>query len=76
MRAVFRDGLLPALRTDIHVVRAFMRVFNLLAPPDSLMSAPDVVQRVLAAYQTRDQRAPAQPQGPERDAMLEVLRAA
>ncbi len=76
MRAVFRDGLLPALRTDIHVVRAFTRVFNLLAPPDSLMSAPDVVQRVLAAYQTRDQRAPAQPQGPERDAMLEVLRAA
>ncbi len=40
MRAVFRDGLVPALRTDPTVLRAFMRNFNLLTPPDALPDRP------------------------------------
>ncbi|RIL02767.1 MAG: FAD-dependent oxidoreductase [Proteobacteria bacterium] len=73
MRSVFRDGLLPALRTDIQVVRAFMRAFNLLAPPDLLMKDPNLVGRVLAAWRERDQRAPAEAQGPERSEMVALL---
>ena len=76
MRSVFRDGLLPALRTDIHVVRAFMRTFNLLTPPDAAMTNPDVVGRVLAAWRERDQRAPFEAQGPERSEMLALLQRA
>jgi len=73
MRSVFRDGLLPALRTDMHVVRAFMRAFNLLAPPDLLMRDPILIGRVLAAWRERDQRAPVEVQGPERSEMVELL---
>jgi 2-polyprenyl-6-methoxyphenol hydroxylase-like FAD-dependent oxidoreductase len=73
LRSVFRDGLLPALRTDVQVVRAFMRAFNLLAPPDALVRDPDIAARVLAAWRERDRRAPIELPGPERGAMLAVL---
>jgi 2-polyprenyl-6-methoxyphenol hydroxylase-like FAD-dependent oxidoreductase len=76
LRSVLRDGLLPALRTDIAVVRAFLRAFNLLVPPDALMKDPDVVGRVLAAWRGRTQQAPAEAQGPGREEMLELLRCA
>ena len=36
VRAMLRDGLLPAMRVDPVVLRAFLRMFNLLEPPDSL----------------------------------------
>ena len=42
MRAVFRDGLLPALSTDAVVLRAFVRNLNMLSPPDALLGDPDV----------------------------------
>lgn len=73
LRSVFRDGLIPALRTDIEVVRAFMRVFNLLVPPDTMMTNADVVGRVLAAWRARDDRPALELAGPERKAMLELL---
>jgi 2-polyprenyl-6-methoxyphenol hydroxylase-like FAD-dependent oxidoreductase len=73
VRSVFRDGLIPALRSDIHVVRAFMRVFNLLAPPDAMMNDAALIGRVLAAWRERDQRPVLELPGPEREAMLEVL---
>jgi 2-polyprenyl-6-methoxyphenol hydroxylase-like FAD-dependent oxidoreductase len=73
MRSVLRDGLLPALRTDAVVLRAFLRNFNLLETPDSLLTNGDVMRRVLAAWQERDQRAPAEPLGPGRAEMLRVL---
>ncbi|MGD9703928.1 MAG: NAD(P)/FAD-dependent oxidoreductase [Acidimicrobiia bacterium] len=60
MRAVFRDGLVPALRTDPTVLRAFMRNFNLLTPPDALMTDADISARVLAVWSDRDNR-PAEP---------------
>jgi 2-polyprenyl-6-methoxyphenol hydroxylase-like FAD-dependent oxidoreductase len=76
MRSVFRDGLLPAMRSDAVVLRAFARGFNLLESPEALMQNADVVQRVLAAWRERDTRAPVDPLGPPRDEMLEVIRRA
>jgi 2-polyprenyl-6-methoxyphenol hydroxylase-like FAD-dependent oxidoreductase len=73
LRSVFRDGLLPALRSDIVVVRAFLRAFNLIAEPDALMRDPDLVGRVLAAWRERDQRPALEAQGPERSEMLALL---
>ncbi len=73
MRSVFRDGLLPAMRTDITVIRHFMRAFNLLVAPDALMTNPDVIGRVLAAWRDRDRREPIETQGPDRAEMLELL---
>ncbi|MEO7369682.1 MAG: NAD-binding protein, partial [Ilumatobacteraceae bacterium] len=54
MRAVFRDGLLPALRRDPVVLRAFFRALNLLTAPDTMIRDQDVGARVLAVWQDRD----------------------
>jgi hypothetical protein len=71
MQAVFRDGLLPAMRTSPAVFRAFLRWFNLLVTPEALMEDPEVVGDVLAAYQDRDKRPSPIPLGPDRAALLE-----
>ena len=73
MRSVLRDGLLPALRTDAVVLRTFARIFNLLAAPDALVTNPDVLQRILAAWRERDSREAPAPPGPGRDEMVELL---
>ena len=51
MADLVRDGVRPAIRLDPEVYRAFLRMFNLLTPPDILMTDPDLVARVLAVYQ-------------------------
>ena len=73
MRSVLREGLLPALRTDATVFRAFLRGFNLLSSPDALMQDTEVMAKVLEAYQSRDEREPDPPLGPDRAALLELL---
>lgn len=73
LRSVLRDGLIPALRTDVEVVRAFMRVFNLLVPPDALMADPALMGRILSAWRDRERREALPTAGPEREAMLEVI---
>ena len=74
MRSVFREGLLPALRFDAVVLRAFFRSLNLLTSPDALMADPDVGARVLAVWQDRENRAPEEPLGPRRRAdLMELL---
>ncbi len=76
MRSVFREGLLPAVRTDAVVMRAFFRSLNLLTSPDAMMKDPEVGARVLAVWQTRDQREPEPRMGPARRAdLLELLSA-
>jgi 2-polyprenyl-6-methoxyphenol hydroxylase-like FAD-dependent oxidoreductase len=76
MRGVFRDGLLPAMRTDAVVLRAFFRSLNLLDAPDAMAKDPDVGARVLAVWQTRDQRPPEPVLGPRRRAdLLDVIAA-
>ena len=64
MRDLLRDGLMPAVRTDATVFRAFVRAFNLLDAPDAMMADADVIGRVMAAYEERDQRPPEPPLGP------------
>ena len=76
VRSMLRDGLLPAVREDPVVLRAFLRMFNLLEAPDSLMSDPDVLGRVLDVYQRRDSRPPEQPLGPDRATMVSILEGA
>jgi 2-polyprenyl-6-methoxyphenol hydroxylase-like FAD-dependent oxidoreductase len=66
MQEVFRDGLLPALRTSPVVFRAFLRWFNLLVTPETLMQDPAVIGDVLAAYQDRDNHPEPPTLGPTR----------
>lgn len=73
MRAVFRDGLLPALRRDVVVLRAFFRSLNLLTAPDAIVKDPDVGARVLTVWQDRDNRPPEPALGPKRRADLLAL---
>ena len=76
MRGVFRDGLLPAMRTDQVVLRAFLRNLNLLTPPEMLMKDPEVGARVLAAWQDRENRVTEPALGPaRRDDLLASLAA-
>ncbi|MFN7151540.1 MAG: FAD-dependent oxidoreductase [Microthrixaceae bacterium] len=73
VRQLLTDGLFPALRVDPVVLRAFLRMLNLLRPPDSLMADGAVISRVMAVYAERDQRPPPPPIGPSRDALLATL---
>ena len=74
MRSVLREGLLPALRTDPVVLRAFMRNLNLLTSPDAMTKDPEVMNRVFAVWQDRDNRPTEPPMGPKRRAeFLELL---
>ena len=73
MRSVFRDGLLPAVRFDQVVLRAFFRSLNLLTEPDALMKDAEVGARVLAVWQDRENRPPEEPLGPKRRADLVAL---
>jgi 2-polyprenyl-6-methoxyphenol hydroxylase-like FAD-dependent oxidoreductase len=73
VQAIFREGLLPAMRTSPIVFRAFLRWFNLLATPDALMADPEIVGEVLAAYEDRENRPGPPVLGPDREAMLAAL---
>ena len=72
MRSLMRDGLGPAMRQDIDLLRSFMRVFNLLDPPRDLLQDPTILQRVLASHAARDEREREQ-QGPTRPEMASIL---
>jgi len=74
-RSLLRDGLVPALREDLVVLRAFARVFNMLDRPQDLLRNPQLMQRVMAVWQRREQREPRQ-LGPKREDMLRALAAA
>jgi 2-polyprenyl-6-methoxyphenol hydroxylase-like FAD-dependent oxidoreductase len=73
MQSVFRDGLLPAMRTSPVVFRAFLRWFNLLSTPDALMADPEIVNDVMAAYQDRDNHPEPPVLGPDRETLLPTL---
>lgn len=73
LRSVFRDGLLPAIRSDAVVLRAFFRSLNLLSAPDALVKDPEVGARVLAVWQDRATRPPEPALGPRTRAELRQL---
>jgi 2-polyprenyl-6-methoxyphenol hydroxylase-like FAD-dependent oxidoreductase len=76
MRGVFRDGLIPALRTDAVVLRAFVRTFNLLDHPQAMLTDPEVTARVMKVWSERHSRPPEPALGPrDRSAMLAALAA-
>jgi flavin-dependent dehydrogenase len=75
MRALLREGLVPGLREDLTLLRAFMRAFNLLEAPDELMKRPELLQRVMASFARRDEREEVV-RGPSRDEMVRILEAA
>jgi 2-polyprenyl-6-methoxyphenol hydroxylase-like FAD-dependent oxidoreductase len=72
-REFLHHGLFPALRTDPVVLRAFLRMMNLLTPPDSLIADGDLVTRVMQVYAARDARPAEPPLGPGRDELLSAL---
>jgi surfactin synthase thioesterase subunit len=72
MRSVLREGLIPAIRTDLHVMRRFMRLMNLLDPPEDLMRDPAFFARIVACYNGRHEREPYYA-GPRREEMLQVI---
>jgi 2-polyprenyl-6-methoxyphenol hydroxylase-like FAD-dependent oxidoreductase len=73
-RSILKDGLAPALRVDPVVLRAFFRNFNLLSPPDALLTDADFGARVLAVLEKKDQQPPAPTLGPgTRDEFLALL---
>jgi 2-polyprenyl-6-methoxyphenol hydroxylase-like FAD-dependent oxidoreductase len=74
MRALLRDGLLPVMREDLGMLRTFMRVFNLLEAPTDLMRDPQIMQRVIASFERRNERQP-EVRGPSRDEMIGRLAA-
>jgi hypothetical protein len=56
------------------VLRAFLRQLNLLSRPDALTTDPEVQSRVLAVWQSRDQRPAEAPLGPRRrEDLLEAV---
>ncbi len=71
--SLLREGLFPAVRTDPVVFRAFLRMFNLLDPPERIMQDPDVMARVLTVWQDRANRPEAEPVGPDRVGLLAAL---
>jgi len=73
LRGLLRDGVFPAARRDPVVLRAFLRLFNLLDPPESLMTDMDIVGRIMSTYQERDSRPPEPPLGPRRSELLAAL---
>ena len=70
MRGVLRDGLGPALRFDAVVLRALIRNLNLLSPPNALLADQEVMGRVLAIWQDRENRPPEPRLGPATRAEL------
>jgi len=70
MRALLKEGLMPALREDLKLLRLFMRTMNLLDQPGNLMKNPMVLQSLLASYAKRGTREPVV-LGPPREAMVE-----
>ncbi|MFP8873922.1 MAG: hypothetical protein VCB42_05140, partial [Myxococcota bacterium] len=69
MRSLLRDGVIPALREDMVVMRAFMRVFNMLEAPSNILSEADLLPRILAVWQRREKRDPIR-LGPSRRKLL------
>ena len=64
--------LMPAMRNDPILFRAFIRMFNLLASPDSLMTDPVVMAKAMEAMQNPEPiEAPVL--GPPRDELLAAV---
>ncbi len=76
MRAVVRRGLIPALRKDLTIRRAFMRDFHMLDLPGVALRRPSVVLRILRVLLQRTKHKEAfypPSSGPDRTTMRYLL---
>lgn len=73
VRSLVMDGVFPASRVNADVSRAWFRTFNLLTPPDGLLTNPDVMRVVLEAWEQRETREKPAPSGPPREDFLEAI---
>ncbi len=70
---IMRDGLRIAMKSDIEVLRAVGRHFNMLTAPNQLIDDADFVARVTASWNGRDSLAPMPPLGPSRSELMKRL---
>jgi hypothetical protein len=73
IRSLIRDGLFPAAGADLDVSRAWMRTFNLLGPPDSLFTDPEITAKVMEFWNDRENRTPEPLGGPTREELLAAI---
>lgn len=73
LHSLLTEGLVPLARIDPDVNRVWVRAFNLLDPPEALMADQEVMAKVLAFWQDRDNRPPEPPVGPPREELLAAL---
>ncbi|MDP6377599.1 MAG: FAD-dependent oxidoreductase [Pseudomonadales bacterium] len=73
-RSFIRDGLIPAVRENLDLMRALARFGHMLDMPSNLLERPEFMQAALASYEQRHDRPP-RIEGPSRTEMLEILRA-
>jgi 2-polyprenyl-6-methoxyphenol hydroxylase-like FAD-dependent oxidoreductase len=75
-RHFFEDGIRPASRGDIKVMRALMRGFHMLENPNLVLQDTDILLRIgwyLLRGRGRNAALLGPPLGPERNAMMEKL---
>ncbi|MFZ5930805.1 MAG: FAD-dependent oxidoreductase [Pseudomonadota bacterium] len=75
-RRFFEDGIRPASRGDIKVMRALMRGFHMLENPNLALQDPDILLRIgryLLRGRGRNAALLGPPLGPERNVMMEKL---
>ncbi len=72
---LFRDGFMPAARTDPDVYRVFLRSFNLLDHPAAMLQRPELFAKITEAYEQRHEREEPPPPGPPRDELVAALTA-
>jgi hypothetical protein len=65
---------MPAMRENLQVMRALMRVGHMLEPPEDALRRPEIMAAALEAYQGRHDRPP-RVVGPTRPEMVAILSA-
>jgi hypothetical protein len=71
-RSFVREGLVPAVRKDLGLMRAFARIGHMLDMPSDLLKHTEFMQLALESYEQRQDRPP-RVLGPSRAEMLEIL---
>jgi len=71
-RNFVREGLLPATRENLGLLRAFARMAHMLDMPDDMLKRPEFMEMALESYEQRGARPP-RVLGPSREEMLEIL---
>ncbi|MCB1683457.1 MAG: NAD(P)-binding protein [Pseudomonadales bacterium] len=74
-RDVLRQGLAPAIREDLGLMRTFSRIVHMLDAPRDITREGDVMMKIMSYYNSRSEREPVV-RGPSREEMLALLNSA